>query len=243
MAGAWVLALSPVQALAQSELDLGSRIAVSRGELKQKEVQRVLAEFATCVIDKRRALASAFILDRSIFRFDEKYGRLADGFCLEPTNALAPGITMKLDDEAMRYALAEAILQDEIANIDPAKLSSAPPIATPMVYDYSAVAKARDSKVDEKAVDEMRAAALAKVIMYKFGDCTVRSAPLEVREFLQSAPGTSAEGAAIRALNPALGSCLEKGAQVTLNRTRLRGALAVSYYSLAHAPPSATSYR
>jgi hypothetical protein len=74
--------------------------------------------------------------------------------------------------------------------------------------------------------------------MYKFGDCAVRTAPLAARAFLQAAPGTSAEGAAVQSLKPALGSCLEKGAQVTLNRTRLRGALAVSYYSLAHASPA-----
>jgi hypothetical protein len=40
---------------------------------------------------------------------------------------------------------------------------------------------------------------------------------------------------------PVLGNCLEKGAQVSLNRTKLRGAIALSYYALAHAPVATAS--
>lgn len=238
----WLVATCPVPVLAQIKPEpyAGSRIPVSTNEMKQADTRRVFEDFANCVVKKRRALASAYILDRSAFDFQQKYGRLADGECLSPTNALALGIELKLDDESMRYGLAEALLRTEISAIEPTRLSNAPPIPTPVVYDFSQSAKSRDPKLDDAAVEEMRAKALAKIVMYKFGDCTVRTAPVAARALLQALPGREEERIAVDALRPALASCLEKGSQVTLNRTRLRGAIAVSYYSLAHARSSPT---
>jgi hypothetical protein len=229
---------TPTFAQLKPEARVGSRLPVAPQEIERSDTGRILDEFATCIVEKRRALASAYIVDRSAFRFAQKYRRLADGECLLPTNGLAEEIALKLDDESMRYALAEALLRDELATIDAAKLSSAPPMPIPPVYDYSGETKARGKKSDDKTPEEERAADLAKIIMYKFGDCTVRANPIAAQAMLQAARGSNAEGIAVQSLMPALGSCLEKGAQVTLNRTRLRGALAVSYYSLAHAPPA-----
>lgn len=236
LGAALLLANGSVSTAAQlkPESYLGSRISVKPEELRQEEGRRVSGEFPTCVAKKRAALASAYILDRSSFDFKQKYGRLAEGDCLQPSDAFALEFALRLDDESMRYSLAEALLRDGLADIDPMQLPKAPPIPIPLVYDYSKAANS--ANVDDKAREQIRAAAVAKMVMYKFGDCAVRADPVAARSLLQAPPGTDNERKAVDTLRPALGSCLEKGSQVTLNRSRLRGAIAVSYYSLAHAP-------
>ena len=143
----------------------------------------------------------------------------------------------------MRFALADALLQDEIATIDPAQLPKAMPLQIPFLStaDYEPKVGRQYSAEEMKALDEKRLRDQATLILYRFGDCAVRSDPQDARTLLLTPAGSAAEGTAFQSITPSLGVCLEKGAQIKLNRTMLRGALAFSYYSLAHAPAAPIS--
>jgi hypothetical protein len=222
----------------EPEAHLGTRIPTRPETFKQDRTEQVLAEYASCVVKKQRVLASQFVLDRTTLQFEKKYRALGDGNCLvEATGTYFAEVGLSLSGDTMRFALAEALLRDEIGGIDPARLSQAAELQIPLLSNADYEPKSgRQYRSDElKALDENRQRDQTTLIKYRFGDCAVRSNPQGARVLLQTAANSGAEAAAIQAIMPALGGCLEKGAQIKLNRSVLRGALAFSYYSLAHA--------
>ncbi len=241
------IASSEATAQFEPETHLGTRIPTRPEKFKQDRTEQVLAEYASCVVKKQRTLASQFVLDRTTLQFEKKYRPLADGNCLaEATGTFFVEVGLTLSGDAMRFALAGALLRDEIADIDPARLPQAAQLQIPLLSNADYEPKmGRHYRTDElKALEESRQKDQTTLIMYRFGDCAVRSNPQASRALLQAAANSDAEAAAVQSIMPSLGGCLEKGAQIKLNRTVLRGALGFSYYSLAHAPvapPPATA--
>ena len=237
---------SATAAQLQPEPLLGSRLPVNPDELKEDQVRLVLAKYAACVVKRQRSLAAQFVLDRTSLRFRRKYQSLADGNCLvdatgEYFTDVRMGVGMGLTEDLMRFALADALLQGEIATIDPAQLPKTIPLQIPLLStaDYEPKVGRQYSAEEMKALDGKRQKDQASLILYRFGDCAVRTDPQGARALLLTPTGSAAEGTALQSITSSLGACLEKGAQIKLNRTMLRGALAFSYYSLAHAPAAA----
>jgi hypothetical protein len=233
---AWAV---PATGQLKPEPHLGSRIPVEPEKLKQDKTRQVLSDYASCVVKKQRPLASQFVLDRTTLRFEKKYRPLADGNCLlDATGAYFAEVGMGLGEDTMRFALAEALLRDEIATIDPGRLPQAVQLQLPLLAtaDYEPKIGKEYRADDLKALDEERQKDQTTLIMYRFGDCVVRTDPQRARAVVQAAANSDAEAVALQAITPAFGACLEKGAQLKLNRSILRGELAFSYYSLAHAP-------
>ena len=238
------LGSTAVDAQFKPESHVGSRVPARPQEFGQDRSQKILAAYASCIIGRQRSLASQYVLDRSSLRFDRKYDALADGVCLEEaTGNSFDDIGLKMSEDAMRFALAEALLRGEIGTIDPDRLPKTARLRIPVLIaaDYEQKIDRQYSADELKALDEKRAKDQATLVMYRFGECAVRSAPRDARALLQAGPNSAAESAALQPLVPVLGNCLEKGAQVTLNRTKLRGAIALSYYALAHAPLAVAS--
>jgi hypothetical protein len=226
------------------EAHVGSRIPNRPQQLSQDRTQQILSAYATCIVGRQRSLASEYVLDRSSLRFDRKYDALADGACLEEAiGSSFDDVGLKMGEDAMRFAVAEALLQNEIATIDPDRLPKTARLRMPVLIaaDYEPQVGRQYSADQMKALDEKRAKDQSTLIMYRFGECAVRSDPRGAQALLKAAPNSDAEGAAVQQLVPVLGNCLEKGAQVTLNRAKFRGAVALSYYALAHAPLATAS--
>jgi hypothetical protein len=236
------LVSSTATAQFQPESHIGTRIPTRPEQFKQDRIEQVLAGYASCVVKKQRALASQFVLDRTTLQFEKKYRPLADGNCLvDASGAYFADVGMKLSGDAMRFALADALLRDEIAAIDPAELPKAARLPIPLLSnaDYEPKTGRQYRPQQLKELDESRQKDQTTLVIYRFGECAVRSSPQGSRALLQASANSDAEAAAVQSIMPALGACLEKGAQIELTRSILRGALAFNYYSLAHAPVAA----
>jgi hypothetical protein len=217
----------------------GSRVPDLPEEFSQDQTQKILRHYAGCVVDKQRSLASEYVLDRTTLRFDDRYASLADGDCLfEATGSYFADVGLSLGEDTMRFALAEALLRNELRTIDPAGLPQAPRLRMPLLFTADYLPKTdRQYRVSEiKALDARKQKDLTTLLLYRFGECEVRTNPHAARALLQAEPNSDREATAVQSLLPVLGSCLEKGSEVKLDRSRLRGAIALSYYSLAHVP-------
>jgi hypothetical protein len=239
--GTWSTAAT---AQLQPEAHLGSRIPVQPHTFKEDKTKQVLADFASCVVKKQRALASQFVLDRTTLDFGKKYKPLADGNCLiDVTGTYFAEVGLTMGGETMRFALAEALVRGELATIDPAKLANAARLQIPLLTaaDYEPKVDRQYREADLKALEGRRNKDQLALIMYRFGECAVRAAPQNARALLQAPANSDAEGTAFQSMMPAFSACLEKGSQFKLNRSVLRGTIAFSYYSLAHAPAAAAT--
>lgn len=201
-------------------------------------MHEAIRDFATCVVSKNRALASQYVLDRSSLDFESRYEPLLDNACVRQTAGPVDEEALKKASETMRFALAEALLGAEIDRIDPTALTQAQQLPVPRVVAarYEPEVGKPYSLDELNALNEQRRKDEAAVVMYRFGECVVRTNPVGARAILQAAPDSSAEMKAVQAHMPALSNCVERGAQFRLDRAQLRGALALAYYTLAHAP-------
>ena len=82
----------------------------------------------------------------------------------------------------------------------------------------------------------MAAERSAYAALSPFGECVVRASPAQSLAVLRTRVETPEEDAALKAVFPVLGSCLEKGSALRLNKFVMRGTLALNLYRLARAP-------
>ena len=77
----------------------------------------------------------------------------------------------------------------------------------------------------------------AKVMgaLSRYGECVVRRDPNDSRLWVLTPPDSPDEDGRIDALRPFFGACLKDG-KVAFSKATLRGAVALNYYRLAHAP-------
>jgi len=247
----WILAgfaagvfglFAPATAQIGPEPRVGSRIP-QKAETASREFTRdTIRHFADCVVKRQPKLAREFVLDRSTLQFGNRYYPLADSYCLGlQSDPFYDEIALKMGGDTMKFALAEALLQSEFAKIDPANFTTVAPLVLPALEEKNYQPETNRSYTPEelKKLDENRRRDLLTLVEYRFGECVGRADPEGSRTFLQAMAESDAEGVALQALMPALSSCVEKGAQFKLDRTVLRGAVALAYYSLAHAPKAA----
>jgi len=247
----WILAgfaagvfglFAPATAQIGPEPRVGSRIP-QKAETASREFTRdTIRHFADCVVKRQPKLAREFVLDRSTLQFGNRYYPLADSYCLGlQSDPFYDEIALKMGGDTMKFALAEALLQSEFAKMDPANFTTVAPLVLPALEEKNYQPETNRSYTPEelKKLDENRRRDLLTLVEYRFGECVGRADPEGSRTFLQAMAESDAEGVALQALMPALSSCVEKGAQFKLDRTVLRGAVALAYYSLAHAPKAA----
>jgi hypothetical protein len=81
------------------------------------------------------------------------------------------------------------------------------------------------------------------IVQQDFGHCVVIANWAAARDFLRSKPRSKEETAAIEALKPALGPCIDNGAKVELTKPGIRYALSEPFYHLAVASSPAAQAR
>lgn len=200
----------------------------------EKATEKDLQEFGACAIRKHPALAREMITNFAAYSLDDKYLKVLDPDCL---GVVADGMKLPGGTEA-RFMIAQALVRDELRDISPT-LTAAPLLPYPQITekDFAAFQKLPLKKRDE-AIDKFKARASAALAALAFGECVARSAPADSRAFVVAPSKSNDEMKAASALAPSLSRCVNKGQQFTIDKTGLRGVLAVALYRLAAASRS-----
>lgn len=224
------------------EVELGSRLAkrVQTSDRKPAEVRLVQKNFGDCVIKKQAAAASHFVLVADLDKADwrKSVSKIADGACLLAVAAASDGVEMTFPGDTMRYALADALVRQEFRSAPAPGIELAAPLIQPK-FDESEYEPKPGKKTNAKqltAMADSRLKRIGVVYLAEYGECVVRKNPSQSHALLMADPDSVQEGAAFRAVTSALGECLTAGQSLSFNRMTLRGAIAMNYYRLAHAP-------
>ena len=203
-----------------------------------KKAREVLRSFGQCIVNSKgsRVLAAHVILeDVSNETIIKKYPGLVDPNCM-PMGAN----TLTLPGDYIRYGIAEALVTREL--VQPATSFDGVPLLQHKAVDPADfTAKPGASKKSIQTLEQARLNAEDRVFASKFGECVVRTDPAYSRKLLFTATSSLEEDAFFAALRPALGSCLIPGQTIKIEKSMVRGTIALNYYRLAHAAQTLTA--
>jgi len=229
-----------------------SRSEPSSRDFSTKETRALMHGYARCVVARRFAKASEGLLrnvdNRTLIR---EYPSLIDANCLSDQkrirNDMRIGtIRMRFEGDLYRYALADALVNRELASAPVpdlsavAKLDHRMPGARPQQVSATGK-KMSKGKYDAAVSDYEKAVAVSYLSFY--GECVVRNAPSDSKALILTVPDSPEEKARFDALRPAFAACLPEGTSLTFGRTALRGTIAINYYRLARAAMGAPAGR
>ena len=196
------------------------------------KVRKVHSGYGACVVRRNHADSVRLIadgVDNSVVM--KKYPKLIDGDCLVKAANPKSGIGMQLPGDMLRYAIADALVARDLATSELTDLDRvAPlrhPVLEPTLMPESISPEAKETKI---------ALRKAEIFMSTFGECVVRADPQHALKLLRTKVATVEEAAALTPLAGAFGKCAPGGASFKVNRTMMRGTIAVNYYRLAVAP-------
>jgi hypothetical protein len=151
---------------------------------------------------------------------------------------------LTLTPAVLRYAIADALVRNDLQTFDPTIIAFAAPLAELQVNraDY------RPARKTSAAADWQKAEQRAKndLAFIQYGECVVRANPNAARTLLSTKVNSEDEGAALIGLLPTFQGCLERGKEFSASRLILRGTIAFNYYRLAYGrrmPASTTPAR
>lgn len=209
----------------------------SDSEYSTKETRAVMHDYARCVVRRQPARASEAIaanLDNATLL--RRYSMLMSPDCL--ANAAQDGAEMRFAGDLYRYALADALVNRELAGWTVPELAAVPRLVHRDPGEPPSQANA-GGKPSGKRKYEAALAAYEKEATYAYlshyGECVVRGNPAGAKALLLSGPDSLQETAAFDALRPVLGRCLVEGRTIRFGRVALRGSIAINFYRLAHA--------
>jgi hypothetical protein len=215
-----LVAVAPAMGLAQPTTaqepgPTGTRIAqpsVMTVVADQTTARRTLHAFGQCIVRLGRAPVEQILAMPVVDpNYDPSLRRLADTDCLDA------GV-MRMSPMLMRGAMYEALVDIHYGSYRPVSVADVP-VAEPSVLYLG--------------VNERPGRATQLLAMNFLAICIVRAAPSPSRALLDAPVGSGAEDAAISALEPFLGPCLDGGRTVSLSRSVLRGAIAEVIYANA----------
>ena len=122
---------------------------------------------------------------------------------------------LRFNEKLFRWTLYDELFNSNFRNFDVLKIASVPNT------DFVALA------ANLGAID------METLAVWQLGECTVRAAPAEAFVLVKSAIASKAETAAINAIVPHVGSCLEQGSKLKFSKPVLRGIMAETLYKLA----------
>jgi len=192
--------------------------------------------YAKCVVRRQPAKASEAIaanLDNAVIL--RKYPMLLSPDCLG--NAAREDVSMRFGGDLYRYALADALVNRELAAWTVADLAGVPGL----VHRDPGQAPAQMTASGKRLGKRTYAAALAEyeeqsayAYLSRYGECVVRSDGEGAKALLLTGPDTPQETAAFDRLRPVFAHCLTEGRTLRFGRTTLRGSIAINFYRLAH---------
>jgi hypothetical protein len=223
--------------LVAAVLVAGTAGIAAEPEYSTRETRAITHAYAKCVVARRPAKASEALL-RNIDNptFMREYPTLIIGECLtRQTGPTAGRVKMTFAGDLYRYALADALVNRELATVAVPDLSAVPRLdhrdPGPPPQPVAPNGRRLSKKKYETAVLRHK---VAQTYFYlsRYGECVVRQAPNDSRALLLTVPDSPEETDRFAALQPALGTCLPEGTTLKFGRVALRGSIAVNYYRL-----------
>jgi hypothetical protein len=142
------------------------------------------------------------------------------------------------EKEQLRPAFAEALVRNEFPNADASVISTAQPLDYGKLVDSlwppDACKNCRGEQLEDFENARGRSAALMAPLI--FGECIVRTDPVNAHRLLMTDPASADEAAAVSALQPAFSNCVAEGQHLNTTRSVVRDVVALNYYRLARAP-------
>lgn len=205
------------------------------------EARRIEHRVTNCVVKRQRAAAMRYMLapasadtKREIDRIIRKIG---DSHCLRSESSFFGDIRIIWQAETLRYALADALVRQELEFAPLADLDRVADLDHPVLNEADfqpRPGKRSDSKLlhdlAESRIGEQR-----RIYLSVIGECVVRTDPKNARELLSADPTTPLEDLAFGSLTPALEKCIVAGQTLAFDKSQIRGTVAYSYYRLAKA--------
>lgn len=142
------------------------------------------------------------------------------------------------DGDFLRYGFAEELVRREYSHGLPADFAQAGPIRHMQVNesDYQPKPGKTATAKELAALDGYKKRDLAVQALSIYGECVVRADPADALALVLSEQSSADEASAFGKLQPALSSCLTRGATITLDKAAIRGSVAMNLYRLAKAP-------
>lgn len=179
---------------------------------QEAEAQRVMNDYARCVLIRRSSLAMRFLQTPPRSREAARAGsRAATNVCLGRGE-------LSFHAPLFRGSLFEALYDREFGRRGAEDLGAVPPI------DYAADHPDRESDI-----------ARQQTSLRQFADCAVRADPAAAHSLIASEVTSEAESRAFAALGPELNGCLPQGIELRFSRPVLRGLIAETLYRLSAA--------
>ena len=217
----------------------------NESDFSTKEIRAVMHGYARCIVAKQGGKASQALirnLDNSTIL--RRYPMLIDGDCL--TDETRTPATMRFQGDLYRYALADALVNRELAAAPVPALDGVAPLEQQPLRDKPEPLASDASKSSrrkyEKAMDDYREA-LSNQFLARYGECVVRLDASTAKALLLTAPDSAEEAASFGRLRTALATCLPEGETLRFGKVALRGSIAINYFRLAHAARAAATAR
>jgi hypothetical protein len=209
---------------------------------EQFEDARVIDAFAKCVVAKHPSDSANYVLNSySDWRTapTSTPGKLKDKGCI-PAQASSQdtSLVLKLSENAIKAALAEALARREFRAFDATAIKTAKPLQSGSLVDslFPPDACKKCGAKQKAEFEDARVKLNNLMAPIIFAECAVRTDPENAYAVIMSERASAEETASFNAMQPAFNSCLVRGLQFTTTRSVLRGLLALSHYRIAHAP-------
>jgi hypothetical protein len=218
-------------------LAISSAALAMQSDYSTKETRALTHTYAKCVVGRQAAKASEALLKNAdntmILR---KYRSLVSSECL--ARNVPGGATMVFRGDLYRYALADAMVNRELATDPVPDLSAVPRLDQRPMPEHPQEVRPNGKKLSkrryEAALEEYQKEA-SFGFLARYGECIVRLDTANSKALLLTSPDSPEEARRFTALRPALEHCLPDEWTLKFGRTALRGTIAINYYRLAHA--------
>lgn len=199
--------------------------------------RKVIDRFGECAVEIDAAGSRQVVVeDMSAKDIFDKHKNLVSAKCLPDT--VGRGIRLRLDNVALKAALAQALFRRELASLAAPDVAAVPLLShtgpTPVVR----VDEKTGKPLSAKAIAAQEEAVARKTLdmqVSKLGECVARKDMATARAILLTPIGGDEEMTALRATAPVLAACVATGQQIRFDRMALRSTLAINYYRLASA--------
>lgn len=214
--------------------------ALGEPQFTAKETRRLLDDYGRCIVKRWPKLAGDAIrrnADNS--ELMKRYRVLIDGSCLPVRGQGA--LRVKFEGDQYRYALADALVRQELAAVPPPVLDDVPQLQRREPVEPSKLSRSGKPLKPAQYAAAVRGYEQAQAFDYlsRYGECVVRIDPAAAKALLMTAPETSEESARFAAMSTALATCVAEGRTMSFGKLALRGTIAVNYYRLAKAAAAA----
>jgi hypothetical protein len=221
-------------------------MAVSSPTAIQKQAREdrlIVSAYGDCLVKKRpQEAAEAVLGTEPSGQIMKIYHDLSDSDCLNRAVWKVGGtggvIQMGMPGEVLHYALAEALIRREYSAGLPPDIALAAPRQQLRVTSISLVPKPGQKVSPEKLekVKELNDRAAGFEGMAAFGECVARQSPSDSLQLILTKPASAQEDQQFSKLGHTFADCLPAGQTLALDRSAVRGTIAMNLYQLAKAP-------